>query len=230
MLLPATEGGYSLLASFVVHSSRSRLKLLGSDYCMYDENQTARRQESSFRRCPIPAVLAPVTAVVASHPRRCRAPGRPGLHPPRTPICRRRPRRWGRAPTSPPPSTPPSAADAQRAGSVLYVSLGSFLSVSAAQFDEIAAGLAETKARFLWVLRDADACSRARGLIRDPDAGRIVPWTDQLRVLCHRSVLYVFTHYGMNSALEAVYSLASGTWPGPTSSSVERRSPRPWRG
>jgi hypothetical protein len=32
--------------------------------------------------------------------------------------------------------------------SVLYVSLGSFLSVSAAQFDEIAGGLAKSKARF----------------------------------------------------------------------------------
>jgi UDP:flavonoid glycosyltransferase YjiC (YdhE family) len=96
--------------------------------------------------------------------------------------------------------------DAQPAGSVLYVSLGSFLSVSAAQFDEIAAGLAESKARFLWVLRDADACSRARGLIRDPDAGRIVPWTDQLRVLCHPSVGVFFTHCGMNSTLEAVYA------------------------
>ncbi|CAD6333370.1 unnamed protein product [Miscanthus lutarioriparius] len=96
--------------------------------------------------------------------------------------------------------------DAQPAGSVLYISLGSFLSVSAAQFDEIAAGLAESKARFLWVLRDADACSRARVLIRDPAAGRIVPWTDQLRVLCHPSVGGFFTHCGMNSTLEAVYA------------------------
>ncbi|XP_066362347.1 UDP-glycosyltransferase 87A2-like [Miscanthus floridulus] len=96
--------------------------------------------------------------------------------------------------------------DAQLACSVLYVSLGSFLSVSATQFDEIAAGLAQSKARFLWVLRDADACSRARGLIRDPDAGRIVPWTDQLRVLCHPSVGGFFTHCGMNSTLEAVYA------------------------
>lgn len=96
--------------------------------------------------------------------------------------------------------------DAQPAGSVLYVSLGSFLSVSAAQFDEIAAGLAGSKARFLWVLRDADACSRVRGLIRDPDAGLIVPWTNQLRVLCHPSVGGFFTHCGMNSTLEAVYA------------------------
>jgi hypothetical protein len=93
--------------------------------------------------------------------------------------------------------------DAQPAGSVLYVSLGSFLSVSAAQIDEMVAGLAESKARFLWVLHDADARSR----VRDAAAGGIaVPWTDQLRVLCHPSVGGFFTHCGMNSTLEAVYA------------------------
>ncbi|WVZ99041.1 hypothetical protein U9M48_044397 [Paspalum notatum var. saurae] len=94
--------------------------------------------------------------------------------------------------------------DAQPAGSVLYVSLGSFLSVSAAQFDEIAAGLAESKTRFLWVLRDADARCRVRSLVvHGHDAGLVVPWTDQLRVLCHPSVGGFFTHCGMNSTLEA---------------------------
>ncbi|OEL31853.1 UDP-glycosyltransferase 87A2 [Dichanthelium oligosanthes] len=97
--------------------------------------------------------------------------------------------------------------DAQPAGSVLYVSLGSFLSVSAAQFDEIAAGLAESKARFLWVLRDTDARSRVRGVTGGRDAaGLVVPWTNQLRVLCHPSVGGFFTHCGMNSTLEAVYA------------------------
>jgi UDP:flavonoid glycosyltransferase YjiC (YdhE family) len=89
---------------------------------------------------------------------------------------------------------------------VLYVSLGSFLSVSSAQLDEIAAGLAKSKARFLWALRDADARSHVRGLIGGRDAGVVVPWTDQLRVLCHPSVGGFFTHCGMNSALEAVYA------------------------
>jgi predicted transcriptional regulator len=40
--------------------------------------------------------------------------------------------------------------DSQQEGSVPYVSLGSYLSVSAAQLDEIAAGLAESKAGLLW--------------------------------------------------------------------------------
>ncbi|RLN29173.1 hypothetical protein C2845_PM05G33590 [Panicum miliaceum] len=97
--------------------------------------------------------------------------------------------------------------DAQPAGSVLYVSLGSFLSVSATQFDEIAGGQAESKVRFLRVLRDADARSRVRGLTGGGDAaGLVVPWTDQLRVLCHPSVGGFFTHCGMNSTLETVYA------------------------
>ncbi|CAL4894200.1 unnamed protein product [Urochloa decumbens] len=94
--------------------------------------------------------------------------------------------------------------DAQPAGSVLYVSLGSFLSVSSAQLDEIAGGLAASGARFLWVLRDAGA--RARVARVGGGRGVAVPWTDQLRVLCHPSVGGFFTHSGMNSTLEAVYA------------------------
>lgn len=93
--------------------------------------------------------------------------------------------------------------DAQPARSVLYVSLGSFLSVSSAQLDEIAAGLAQSKARFMWVLRDA--CSRVQDLLRGSD-GVVVPWCDQLKVLCHPSLGGFFTHCGMNSTLEALYA------------------------
>ncbi|CAN6346350.1 unnamed protein product [Urochloa humidicola] len=93
--------------------------------------------------------------------------------------------------------------DAQPAGSVLYVSLGSFLSVPAAQLDEISAGLAASGARFLWVLRDAGARARVAG---GGGRGVAVAWTDQLRVLCHPSVGGFFTHSGMNSTLEAVYA------------------------
>ncbi|GJN14802.1 hypothetical protein PR202_gb01663 [Eleusine coracana subsp. coracana] len=92
--------------------------------------------------------------------------------------------------------------DSQPAGSVLYVSLGSYLSVSAAQLDEIAAGLAESKAKILWVVHDAGARSRVQGQVN----GLVVPWTDQLRVLCHTSVGGFFTHCGMNSTLEALYA------------------------
>jgi hypothetical protein len=93
--------------------------------------------------------------------------------------------------------------DAQPANSVLYVSLGSFLSVSSAQLDEIAIGLVQSKVSFLWVLRDA--CSRVLDLIHGSNC-RIVPWCDQLKVLCHPSLGGFFTHCGLNSTLEALYA------------------------
>ena len=93
--------------------------------------------------------------------------------------------------------------DEQPVNSVLYVSLGSFLSVSSAQLDEIAIGLAQSKIRFLWVLRDAS--SGVQDLIRGSH-GVVVPWCDQLKVLCHPSLGGFFTHCGMNSTLEALYA------------------------
>uniref|UniRef100_A0A0E0L473 Glycosyltransferase n=1 Tax=Oryza punctata TaxID=4537 RepID=A0A0E0L473_ORYPU len=93
--------------------------------------------------------------------------------------------------------------DAQPVGSVLYVSLGSFLSVSPAQLDEIAIGLADSKVTFLWVLRgDTLRGGRDAG----GGGGMVVPWTDQLKVLCHPSVGGFLTHSGMNSTLEAVHA------------------------
>ncbi|KAM0860784.1 hypothetical protein ACQ4PT_046334 [Festuca glaucescens] len=93
--------------------------------------------------------------------------------------------------------------DEQPANSVLYVSLGSFLSVSPAQLDEIAIGLAQSKVRFMWVLRDT--CSRFQDLTRGSNCV-VVPWCDQLKVLRHPSVLGFFTHCGFNSTLEALYA------------------------
>ncbi|KAJ6830646.1 putative UDP-glycosyltransferase 87A2 isoform X1 [Iris pallida] len=92
--------------------------------------------------------------------------------------------------------------DSQPDGSVLYVSLGSFLSVSGAQMDEIAMGLSLSKTRFLWVARSES--SRLRETVGD--AGLIVPWCDQLRVLGHASVGGFLTHCGWNSTLEGVFS------------------------
>ncbi|RVW56906.1 UDP-glycosyltransferase 87A2 [Vitis vinifera] len=62
--------------------------------------------------------------------------------------------------------------DSQSKASVLYVSLGSFLSVSSAQMDEIAAGLRSSGVRFLWVGRDkASQLQEGCG-----DGGLVVPW------------------------------------------------------
>ncbi|ONH99774.1 hypothetical protein PRUPE_6G050000 [Prunus persica] len=92
--------------------------------------------------------------------------------------------------------------DSQPKHSVLYISLGSFLSVSKSQMDEIVAGVRNSGVRFLWVAR-GDASKLKDGV---GDKGLVVPWCDQLRVLCHDSIGGFWSHCGWNSTLEAVYA------------------------
>ena len=82
--------------------------------------------------------------------------------------------------------------DCQPRSSVLYISMGSFLSVSSAQMDEIAAGLRDSSVRFFWVAHDEtsklkEVCGH-RGLV--------VPWCNQLRVLSHSSIGGFWSHCG----------------------------------
>uniref|UniRef100_A0A2P2P0J7 UDP-glycosyltransferase 87A1-like n=1 Tax=Rhizophora mucronata TaxID=61149 RepID=A0A2P2P0J7_RHIMU len=89
--------------------------------------------------------------------------------------------------------------NSQPTGSVLYVSsMGSFLSISSTQLEEIAAGVQNSGVRFLWVSRGETATLFGRGLV--------VPWCDQLRVLNHPSVGGFWTHCGWNSTVEAVFA------------------------
>ncbi|KAE8700801.1 UDP-glycosyltransferase 87A2 [Hibiscus syriacus] len=92
--------------------------------------------------------------------------------------------------------------DLQPKGSVLYVSMGSFLPVSAAKMDEIVAGVQDSGVRYLWVSRGDSS------LFKDGcgDGGLLIPCCDQLRVLCHSSVGGFWTHCGWNSTLEAAYA------------------------
>ncbi|KAL5707437.1 7-deoxyloganetin glucosyltransferase [Ranunculus cassubicifolius] len=93
--------------------------------------------------------------------------------------------------------------DSQPAQSVLYISLGSFLSVSSEQMEEIIQGVRESGVRFLWVARgEASQIQEACG----EKAGLVVPWCDQLKVLCHPSIGGFWTHCGWNSTLEGVYA------------------------
>ncbi|XP_062086652.1 UDP-glycosyltransferase 87A1-like [Humulus lupulus] len=91
--------------------------------------------------------------------------------------------------------------DSQPNGSVLYISLGSFLSVSSTQMDEIAAGLRTSGVRFLWVARS----EALRLQERSGELGLVLAWCDQLKVLCHSSIGGFWTHCGWNSTLEAVF-------------------------
>ena len=90
--------------------------------------------------------------------------------------------------------------DCQPRSSVLYISMGSFLSVSTAQMDEIATGLRNSGVRFLWVARDEthslkEICGHM---------GLVVPWCDQLRVLSHSSVGGFWSHCGWSSTREGM--------------------------
>ncbi|CAN1754225.1 UDP-glycosyltransferase 87A2 [Linum perenne] len=76
--------------------------------------------------------------------------------------------------------------DAQPRNSVLYISMGSFLSASETQTEEIVAGVVASGVRFLLVARGEAmvAAAAAAG-----GGGRmVVPWCDQLKVLCHDSI------------------------------------------
>ncbi|KAL0459910.1 UNVERIFIED_CONTAM: UDP-glycosyltransferase 87A1 [Sesamum latifolium] len=86
--------------------------------------------------------------------------------------------------------------------SVLYVSLGSFLSVTSAQMDEIAKGLRQSGVTFLWVARGESTKLQEKC----GDGGKVVPWCDQLKVLCHCSIGGFWTHCGWSSTLEGIYA------------------------
>lgn len=92
--------------------------------------------------------------------------------------------------------------DSQPAESVLYISLGSFLSVSSTQMDEIAEALNSCGIHYLWVARGE--ASRLEDKCRD--RGMVVPWCDQLKVLSHSSIGGFWSHCGWNSTLEAVFA------------------------
>ncbi|XP_028804887.1 UDP-glycosyltransferase 87A1-like [Neltuma alba] len=92
--------------------------------------------------------------------------------------------------------------DKQASSSVLYISQGSFLSVSNAQIDEIAAGLRLSGVRFLWV--ELKETRRLREICGDK--GLVIEWCDQLRVLLHEAIGGFWCHGGWNSFKEGVFA------------------------
>nr|AFJ53007.1 UDP-glycosyltransferase 1 [Linum usitatissimum] len=98
--------------------------------------------------------------------------------------------------------------------SVVYVSFGSLVAFTEAQFMEFWHGLVNTGKPFLWVIRP-DSVSGEDGSIQ---SGRIisglkeahgnkccvVDWAPQLEVLAHEAVGGFLTHSGWNSTLEAI--------------------------
>ncbi|XP_028804904.1 UDP-glycosyltransferase 87A1-like [Neltuma alba] len=92
--------------------------------------------------------------------------------------------------------------DKQPSCSVLYISQGSFLSVSQAQIDEIAAGLRLSGVRFLWVARKET--HKLREICGDK--GLVIEWCEQFRVLLHDAIGGFWSHCGWNSTKEGVFA------------------------
>ena len=100
--------------------------------------------------------------------------------------------------------------DAQRAGSVVYVSFGSWVgSIGPDKVRELALGLEATGRPFLWALK-RDPSWRAglpEGFAERAAAagrGKVVDWAPQEDVLRHAAVGCYLTHCGWNSTLEAI--------------------------
>lgn len=92
--------------------------------------------------------------------------------------------------------------DSQEKGSVLYVSLGSFMQVSRSKIEEFATGLRESEVRFLWVAREE--AWRVKEI--SGDRGMVIGWCEQLRVLTHPAVGGFWSHCGWNSTVEGVFA------------------------
>ncbi|KAK7305470.1 hypothetical protein VNO77_43376 [Canavalia gladiata] len=90
--------------------------------------------------------------------------------------------------------------DSKPSKSVLYISLGSFLSVSCAQMNEIISALNTSGVYYFWVVREVSWLKEKCG-----NSGLVVPWCDQLKVLSHPSIGGFWSHCGWNSTLEAVF-------------------------
>ncbi|KAL7598187.1 UDP-glycosyltransferase 87A2 [Lactuca sativa] len=93
--------------------------------------------------------------------------------------------------------------DHQPNGSVLYISQGSFLSVSNAQLEEIIGGVRDSGVRYMWIAR-GDGISRFKH--ENDENALVIPWCDQLRVLCHGSIGAFWSHCGWNSTKEGAFS------------------------
>ncbi|PIA27063.1 hypothetical protein AQUCO_08300033v1 [Aquilegia coerulea] len=101
--------------------------------------------------------------------------------------------------------------DSKPAGSVVYVSFGSIVTLGKDQMEEIAKGLLNSGQPFLWVVKpppegiSGDDCRLPDGFIEEAEGkGLVVQWCPQDRVLAHGSVGCFVTHCGWNSSMESL--------------------------
>ncbi|CAL1358012.1 unnamed protein product [Linum trigynum] len=104
--------------------------------------------------------------------------------------------------------------------SVLFVAFGSQADISLEQLKEIAAGLEDSGANFLWVLRDKEAGLLGKEEVtrfeeRVEERGKVVKgWAKQREILGHKSVKGFMSHCGWNSVMESVCAgVPVAAWP-----------------
>ncbi|KAE8689323.1 UDP-glycosyltransferase 90A2 [Hibiscus syriacus] len=101
--------------------------------------------------------------------------------------------------------------------SVLYVAFGSQAEISPEQLQQIATGLQESKANFLWVIRKKESESMDTEGLEERVKGRgmvVKQWVDQRQILKHQSIQGFLSHCGWNSALESMcYGVPILAWP-----------------
>lgn len=89
--------------------------------------------------------------------------------------------------------------------SVVYISFGSMVSLTAEQMEEIALALKDSSLDFLWVVRESQQEKLPNSFMDSTkQKGLVVSWCNQLEVLEHPAVGCFVTHCGWNSTLEGM--------------------------
>ncbi|XP_065869908.1 7-deoxyloganetic acid glucosyltransferase-like [Euphorbia lathyris] len=103
--------------------------------------------------------------------------------------------------------------DKQPLHSVVYVSFGSVTLMTRDQFMELWYGLANSKQRFLWVIRSDSLVDEDGNVLENipvevemgpKERGYVVSWAPQEEVLGHKAIGGFWTHSGWNSTLESI--------------------------
>ncbi|KAL3501241.1 hypothetical protein ACH5RR_035690 [Cinchona calisaya] len=89
--------------------------------------------------------------------------------------------------------------------SVVYISFGSMVSLSAKQMEEIAWALKSGDFNYLWVVRESERGKFPDRFINSTSGkGLVVSWCNQLEMLANPAIGCFVTHCGWNSTLEGL--------------------------
>lgn len=101
--------------------------------------------------------------------------------------------------------------DSQEPSSVLYVNFGSVINMTPQQLVELAWGIANSKKKFMWVIRpdlvEGEASIVPPEIVAETkDRGIMLSWCPQEQVLKHSALGGFLTHCGWNSTIESISS------------------------